>query len=616
MKRQRREPKPAPAPAPAPPPNAETSRSVRIGRFAIAAVFTFQGALLALAAARNAQQLNTDAIAYLRIAGYWAGGQTDLMVSGYWGPLLSWLIAPLLKFGLEPLVAARAVMAASALVFSVGAFTLLRRLRFPACLQVTGTAVCALASIYWSVELIAPDLLLAGLFCLAVSELFTDQWLVNRASQARAGLWWALACFAKPVAFPLAFVVTAALAALHRLCRTAGSSRAGLRSASSDTPHPSFGHPLPSSDDGRRKEEECVGRSSRSPGDGGARLAGFSLAATLGVFSLIAGPWVAVLSVKYGGFTFSTSGRINHAIVGPGNADNIGRYHPFVRKFHTPDPGRVTMWEDPSRMHYPYWSPFQGLEQMRHQFGLIRRNAQTVAMILANVDWFALGLLSLLACGVAKPPWRETLARERWRWVLAPVVCLGGIYTPVYVQPVDERYFHAALPLLLASALGVAVWLTGKVNAKTPWPRRLAVSFVCVSFALYPLFRTLAATGGLRHEASRVAHVLAEKLRSADLSGPVAGSGLSPAVDFQRPGLYTAFLLGVPWHGDEVQPTPERFLQSGARLAIVPRGSPDKPQPLAKALAEHPGFRNLDSVLFATPREAADFPVQVFEIRR
>jgi membrane-associated protease RseP (regulator of RpoE activity) len=91
---------------------------------------------------------------------------------------------------------------------------------------------------------------------------------------------------------------------------------------------------------------------------------------------------------------------------------------------------------------------------------------------------------------------------------------------------------------------------------------------------------------------------------------------MGPATDFQRAGLYTAYFLNMPWHGDEVQPTAESFLKSGARLVVVTRGETENFNPLARSLAEHPGFRNLDSVLFASPDEAKEFPLAVFEIQR
>ena len=76
--------------------------------------YALYAVVLGVAAARNVDRLNPDAIAYLRIAHYAATGQLDLMISGCWGPLLSWLIAPLLAVGVDSLVAARVVLALSA----------------------------------------------------------------------------------------------------------------------------------------------------------------------------------------------------------------------------------------------------------------------------------------------------------------------------------------------------------------------------------------------------------------------------------------------------------------------------------------------------------------------
>ena len=91
----------------------------------VVAILTTQMFLLFWAGDQNRHNLNTDAVAYLRIAGYYAQGHTELAVSGYWGPMLSWMIAVLLKFHAAPLVAARVVMGAAAILFSLGCFRLL-----------------------------------------------------------------------------------------------------------------------------------------------------------------------------------------------------------------------------------------------------------------------------------------------------------------------------------------------------------------------------------------------------------------------------------------------------------------------------------------------------------
>ncbi|MCB1126597.1 MAG: hypothetical protein KDM81_08895, partial [Verrucomicrobiae bacterium] len=87
-------------------------------------ILAVQAVLLAVAAAANRGRLNTDAVAYLRLAHDYAEGPLHLAVSGYWGPMLSWLIAPLLAFGVEPLLAGRVVMAVTALGFTAGCASL------------------------------------------------------------------------------------------------------------------------------------------------------------------------------------------------------------------------------------------------------------------------------------------------------------------------------------------------------------------------------------------------------------------------------------------------------------------------------------------------------------
>src|SRR6266496_4293123 len=83
----------------------------------VPAVFVSQIIALAAAGWINRQALNPDGIAYMRIASYYASGRMDLAISGYWGPLLSWLLVPWLKAGVTAVAAARSVMALSAVYF-------------------------------------------------------------------------------------------------------------------------------------------------------------------------------------------------------------------------------------------------------------------------------------------------------------------------------------------------------------------------------------------------------------------------------------------------------------------------------------------------------------------
>ncbi len=543
-----------------PPVNQEHSAAAgesRTLRYGLLGALIFQIGLLVCAGASNRHMLNTDGVAYLRLAGYYAHGQTGLMISGYWGPLLSWLLAPFLKLGVPPLDAARVVMGFSAVVFWLGSVALFRSIKLPPAGQVLGAWLVALHTIYWSVEYISPDLLVSGLMALALSQMLTPRWIENRRTQIAVGVLWALAYFAKAVAFPLAIGVCLAVAGIKCLVGSAQPKQAFR-----------------------------------------------SLVVTLLAFMLVAAPWLAVLSLKYQTPTFSTSGRINHAIVGPKDVD---RYHPFVRQFHQPEPGRVTVWEDPTKMEYHFWSPFANRAYFAHQIQLVQDNLSTVLALLffVNYDWLGLTLMTVLGVTLFRSKWRELHVRESGWSLLAALALLIAIYLPVYVKIVDQRYFYFAYPLLLALGLCAAGWLVERMQQQIKVPRGFAVGCVLVLLAALPLLRLVVALDGLDNPASVRARQLTDKLQAAGVRGPIAGSGM---VLGGRAALYVAYFLDQPWHGDELNPTAASYRTARAKLIIV-----NRQQAIAEELEQDQAFRNLDQRLFTSPKEAEEFPLKVFE---
>ncbi len=526
-------------------------------KFQLCWIFAVQAVLLAVAGWRNLHQLNPDAIAYIRIAGYYAGGEVELAVTGYWGPLLSWLMGPLLKAGVAPLVAARVVMAVSGVVFLCGAVAVFRAFRLPRVAMLTGAWMAMGWSVFWSVRHITPDLLMAGLVALAVSatvELFlrrsrrgeeaesgtrNAQLGVNGdrllTSAATAGFWWGLAYLAKAVALPLAGLVTAGLALF------ALSGRGELR-------------------------REI------------ARRLGFVWLCA----ALVAGPWIGVLSLHYGKFTFSTTGPIAHALAGPGEQ---ARYHPAMVKLHQPDDGRVTQWEEPSRMEYVHWSPFANGENFRHQLAVVAQNAATLvdwlwgvrwlsgaddpraaARMLPGFDLLGLSLAGVVGGAVVLFTHRRRPRRVRWSWAAVPVFCLGGLYLPFFMMAEDNRYFHAALPFVWVLVIGAWGWASRQHWESAKRIRATVFRVAAWAFLIPPVLWLAMALFGIPNAAGHAAHELAAQLKAGGHRGPVAGSGLLPG---GRAGLYTAFLLGERWLGDDPQAGPAEFLAGGARMVVV-----------------------------------------------
>src|SRR5437773_5721836 len=243
-----------------------------------------------------------------------------------------------------------------------------------------------------------------------------------------------------------------------------------------------------------------------------------SLLCTFLGFSLLAAPWVAILSAKYGRFTFSTSARLNHAVVGP---SDVGRFYPLGRGFHRPEPGRVTFWEDP-QVPYPDWSPFASVGNAFHQLRIVAWNGCVVLIMLTSVSLAFPVILGLALCRLCRREWRGRLRHTNWWWVALPATALALVYLPGNLRITEQRYFYPALPCLLVLHLGILLWW--RTTAVTPWIQRRGM----VLLACAVIFPTLARSW-LRPRPARAAgvqaHLLASKISDGHLAGPIAGSG-------------------------------------------------------------------------------------------
>ncbi len=510
------------------------------------------------------EQLNPDGLAYLRIAEYYLSGQTDLMVSGYWGPLLSWLIVPWLLVFDDPVLAAHAAVAVSAVVFLFGSFCVLRAVRLPGTAILIGTWITAFLSVAWSGVLIIPDLLMAGLFCWGTSRLLSDKWVANTRTALGAGIILGTAYLAKAVALPVSALMIIALA---------GTNVAVYQSSLRQT----------------------------------VRATTIIVAG----FLIVAGPWIGILSYKYGRPVFSTSGRINHSIGGP---PDMFRGHPDKLHFYQPDPGRITIWEDPTNLPYNTWSPLENVTYAVHQAKVVHRNAHIIVQYLRTLDWLGLGLVSTIFGYLFGTPWRKSLQEEPWRLSFIPIASVAVIYLPVYAghisMPDTVRYYWATFPFLIAASFGFTLHVSGALFKHRAVQRVLALALVTLSLiignegAFLQAF-SLSEPAGSEY---RTAKILANKLRAAGLIGSVAAVGPLPLDE-----RHVAYLLNVQSFGHirEVMDLngPEEILLSGTALVFVPRGTA-----LAQQLREDRRFASADKQLFGCD-EANENPVEVFLTR-
>ena len=523
------------------------SNAILIGAFVTQTIF-----LIIIHHARR-YEINEDAVSYIRIAQYYLNFNVDLMISGYWGPLLSWLIAPWLLFFQTPLYAGHAAMILSAGVFSLGSYRMLRALKLPDAAVLAGTWICALVSVGWSIGLIAPDLLEAGLLCFGVGLILSDSWPRNGATSFFSGAIFGIAFLAKAVALPVSLLIIVCFACQHAVVGA-----------------PPF------------------------------RFIMRSFLLTLAGLMVVTGPWIYVLSTHYGNFVFSTSGPINHALVGPTDVD---RYHPSFRTFHQPVAGRITSWEDPLPEIYEHWSPLDNWGSAKHQAQLIYANARDIGRILAEFDWLGLGLVSALLGYIFCSPWRETLRAEYWRWAFIPVLCGSAIYLPVYAD--SARYFWPIFPFLLAAAFGFTGHLANTLPTSRFAKAFLSIGLVTISFAVAQEPRLRQSFSPVKFSEYELALKIAERLDNKELVGPIASVG------WYEIGYYAAFILGVPWYGNILEAsTINEVLDSNARLIFSPRGDLT---PLVEGQSSGRSLPEDELILCDDPPSGAYFDIFVIE---
>jgi len=514
---------------------------------AVAALLVCQAALLALVGWQTRYAIEPDTVRYLRTASYYAEGQTELMVTGHWEPMFSWLMAPLLGVFERPMFAARALMAASSLFFVVSSIYLFRRLELPRPVAVLGAACAAVASAAWAAAPGQPDMLLAGFVCFAGGSLLSRTWIASRRAQVTAGLCFGLAYLTKAVALPVCLGATLLVLGMWALCL-------------------------------RKRLRTCA-------------IAG---GVTLLAFALVASPWIAVLSLKYGRPTFSTKAR--RSLVSYGGPQEIREYLAPSASFHVPPPGRLSVWEDPDHLACPSWSPFDSFASFIHKLKIMYRSANNILEYFGEFEWFRLATFCLIGGLLFHYPWPANFAADRWRWSALVVLTICGIYVLVHAR--CQRYFWSTHPFLFVATAGMILHLTpanGTGNRR--FVRVLALCVVAVSF-LVPHVSPLAKA--IAGKPSRPLWlVLAEKLEEQDIRGSIA--------DDAGFGLYVGMILDCPHYGWKPDPTPDEFAQLGPELVLAMRRSE-----LAKQLDRDDRFQSLDPVLFDSPEEAERFDLKMY----
>ncbi|MGQ9760601.1 MAG: hypothetical protein ACUVQH_01700 [Thermogutta sp.] len=508
-------------------------------RFEVAALITaliLYSIIACLGAVARRDQINPDAIAYIRNAVYLSQGKWFDSVSGYWSPLLSWSLTPFMYFGFDGLHASRVVLGLWGAVLVIGAFVFVGRctaLTFPWNMVVL--ILISLAAAKWTIWTITPDVVLGALLLWYFGLTAKSDVLLSRRIQILAGTVGGLAYLAKSYAFPFFLAHYSLSVLLHFAVR---------------------------------RPNTRVSQASKA------------LARGLIAFAVIAGPWIGVLSVKYGRFTFSTAAAFNHYVVGPPEVVGKDRKDVVLRAQAVP-PGRITIWETPENLDFKDWSPFASFAFLKYQVKHMITNYRRIVLAIATFDGFALvpGILFLMPVirlAASRRGTVETASPYPAAWSLITIVVYAGGFLPIAFE---DRYIDPVLwPICCILAFGVlsdARRLLRHEQSRASVMSVSLLSALCVlSFAGYctDIIRTSAGTirtalrpAGLDHSPYREC---GDKLAASGCAGPVAA-----CEGCYHKALYVSYHASLPFLGEIKGLSPaavERSLeQFKARVFII-----------------------------------------------
>jgi hypothetical protein len=343
-------------------------------------------------------QINPDGISYLSIADKYSRGEGVNAINGYWSPLLSWLLIPFLKLGIEPILSFKILNLIIGLTTLMVFKRLLSHLDIPITFQVIGLVSALPLILDAALEVVTPDLLqvlvLLWLLYLLLINIDRQELRIT----CLIGLLGGLSYLAKSYGFIFFIAYFSFYCAISCL----------------------FISP-----------ERVISQ----------WLAGFV------IFLAVCAIWIYFLDHKYGTFIISNAAEFNHALIAPNGKGNPIHYMGLLPP---PNSSATSAWEDPGILPVNHWSPFSSFDNFAHQSEVVGVNLVTAFSILVRS---ALGgfLLTLYALIKLFP-----LLKERNTWK-KPVV-LMSVFALVYLSgylaiSVVPRYIWIVHLLLLCIGL-------------------------------------------------------------------------------------------------------------------------------------------------------------------
>lgn len=391
----------------------------------IGAIFVYL-ALCSVALPWYRHAINPDGVSYITIAQKYASGNFIEAVNGYWGPLLSWLLAPFVWMHRDPQVAARLLFIATGGLLLGLATHILKKWRVKSAIRSVFIYGLVPVLAFWAVASpITPDLfIVAAYLCYLIL-------LERKSSYYNAvliGCVAAVGYYSKAYFLPFFLTHFLFMTLYHIKIKQAPSHEIRHR-----------------------------------------------LVALVAVALLIV-PWIGIISAKYGTLSYTTSGSYNFSLLNPNKPGHPLNYKGLMAP---PNKTALSAWEDPSYIPRATWSPFSSFTNAAGMVRAVFDNGKRIGAAFLEYSAFSLAICVYLVLVIVD---KKRKADERViAYISAAVVYVAG-----YMFLLAEfRYFW---PVLISLSLIFCLAINQAKISKYKRATKVSATLILIlSVALTPL---------------------------------------------------------------------------------------------------------------------------------
>ena len=412
------------------------SRANLIIFFIVLAIYS-----LLIVTSHHYERMTADSTLYINIAEKYMRGEYGNAINGYWSPLVSWMLIPLLYFGSSH------VFAINALHLIVGGLSLtgvlLLSYRFEITEKIRGAILISMLPILLLFSIVEIfDYLILCILVFYFGIIFNNQYHEKLYNGILCGVLGALAYLTKSYAFYFFIVHFLVLNTAHF-----------IRSA--------------------EKEERI-------------KVVKNAVVGML-LFALISGAWVTQISDKYGHLTFSNHKKTALGLLGPGTRGEGFEFGwpIFYKGFYAPpNETAVSVWEDPSYIEITPWSPWSSLSDIKYFIKHIITNIFDGLKIFESFSRLSSAIvLGYILLFLVQPFSRKVLRGDMF-YSLFSIILYSGGYAMFHFE---ARYMWIANVLLLLMGGHLVTLMTRNDFFKSKARTNILIVIFALSFMLTPL---------------------------------------------------------------------------------------------------------------------------------